>query len=190
MRKVFFIMAMLLLAVAVFAPRRAEAAATQNIVINVSINAVASLTASPGSIDLLGSAFSTQYATGPIVLTNDGTVNQTFKIQGANSSTTNWTMAGAPGSNTFSVYGLIGNIAAAAPVARDFGAEDVLNNATYVLAAGTTDLGNAGWSATYGVNVPPAGQRRLYLRFDTPTGGYASAANIGTITLVVSADVL
>ena len=188
MKKITFFIVTLL--VAVLAARSAFAAATQNITITISINTAASLTIDTNTWNLTGSNFSSSYISSPYLLTNDGSVNETFKIVGANSAGTHpWTMAASPNTNQFTAQGLIGAAAAAAPAAGDFGAEDTLNNATYVPAT-VTDLGNAVWSGTSGVDVVPAGTRRLYLRLQTATGGYASAGSIGTITLTVSADVL
>jgi len=177
--------------IVVFAAQYASAAGTQNITINISITAAASLTIDVViPWDLTNKAFSTPYVSGAYLLGNDSGVNETFKVWGANSTGTHpWLMAAAPAVNTFEVQGLIGAAAAAAPAAGDFAGDDILNNATYVLATATA-LGNGGWSATSGADVAPAASRRLYLLFSTATGGYSSAVSIGTVVLTVSADVL
>jgi hypothetical protein len=187
MKKLFIAFALL---IAFFTAQSAFAAATQNITITISINAVASLTIDSNTWSLTNSSFSSSYVSNPYLLTNDGTVNETYKVQGANSTGTHpWTMAAGTGVNQFTTQGLIGAGAAIAPAGGDFAAEDALNNATYVTAT-ATDLGNVVWSATNGADVAPAATRRLYLRLQTPTGGYASAGSIGTVTITVSADVL
>jgi hypothetical protein len=179
------------IAVSLFLSQYAFAVATQNIVVTISINATVSLTSSSNAWNLTASSFSSDYISALYTITNDGSVNEQLKIQGADSGSTVWSMAAAPAANTFTVKALIGSNTAVAPVLGDFDLDgnDKLNNATPVSAT-ATNLGDATWEPTNGSDVAPAGSRRLYLLFKTPTGGYTAQATIGTITLVVSADAL
>lgn len=190
MKKALLILAIALMVFA-FGARKASAATTQNIVITISINAVVDIAINETTWDLSASNFSGQYATGPYVITNNGGTSIDLKIIGANSSTANWTMAGATGTNLFTVKALIGSNTATTPIASKFGLDgvDTLNNATDVVAT-AADLGDTTWEPTNGAAVPAAAVRRLFLQFSMPGAGFYTAGNIGNVTLTVGANVL
>ena len=189
MRKI--LAAFIVIAFAGILPTAAMAATSQSIVITISISSPVSVYVDNLTWDLTASSFDTSYTSSKYLVMNDGAVNETFKVQGANSSTGNWTMAASTGTNQFAVEALIGDETAVAPANSNFDASDILTAGSYIAASGTTStLADSGWSATYGYDVAPTATRSMYLRFRMPTSGYTSQAQIGSVTILISADSL
>lgn len=189
MKKYLISMAIVIAAVA-FIAQKSHAVATDTITITISVSATSSVSLTTNTWDLTGSSFNST-ATNTFTVTNDGTTYSDLMIQGSDSSGGNpWTIAAVTGLNQFSIEALIGSNGGAAPAAVDFNNDGTDTLTTSYITATAADLGEATWDATSGASVPPAASRDIHLLLSTPTGGWTSAASIGSILVNVSSSPL
>lgn len=154
---------------------QAYAAATENMTVQASVSAVLSvaLAGTPGNFTGVG-AGSTVTADTPIVATNDGSgVTETYQVSIVDPA--NWTSAGTPASEVFSMYGQFNSV-----VPSLFLAANHLLTTTPVLSTALQFAGDQD-----ALNVAHLATRDLWLRFDAPT--LTAFTAVQSITVVVTA---
>jgi len=152
----------------------AHAVNPDSIVVSVTPNASYSVSiASPmaqgyvfGTVNLAASTISTV----AIVVSNNGTISEYFSLAVTGSSPNNWTAAGSPGSNAFTMFG---HFNATQPASATFA------NALTGTAPGTSNdkFGN--------VLTDVGNSQSLWLRLDMPTS-ITGASVAQTMTLTVT----
>jgi len=170
--------------IGLLAPSRAEALATENITVTVTIqNLSVSLSANTFVLGtILTSAVVQMSESNDIVVTNDGNVIEDFSLLLVNPS--GWTAGSSIGSETYVLSGLFVDTADA-PTGTDFNAEDVITTSGQTATA--TLFGEAGLAGTAnGLDVAINGTTDLWLEFQAPDS--TNVATEQSITVTVGAE--
>ena len=114
----------------------------------------------------------TTISTQAITVTNDSTsAQESYQLNGANTSPSNWTLASAPALNTFELRAVFeGTSDSYQPAEGDFDTDvDDLAAGSPVYCTATKFAIDASPAAQKGINVPTSGVRYLWFLMKTPT---------------------
>lgn len=167
----------------------AKAANPEYLDVKVSISATKSVSAGTTYYDFggLNTSISSNSATALVITNDSGSLVETYTMLAGNAVSdtggTNWTLAGSPGSD---IYSLAAQFSTARPdnVGGTWASDDLTAGAQTCSA---TLFGN-GTAGESGVDVSPTGgsnTRNLWFRIQTPTAVTDATSHTATITLAV-----
>ena len=128
----------------------------------------------------------TTISTQAITVTNDSTsAQESYQLNGANTSPSNWTLASAPALNTFELRAVFND---AQPAEGDFDTDvDDLAAGSPVYCTATKFAVDASPDVQKGINVPTSGVRYLWFLLKTPTSISVGSGSEQTSTVTITA---
>jgi hypothetical protein len=167
------------------------ATGTQDIAVKVTVTAVLSVSVDRNEYNFGSHSTSvTTVSTQAITVTNDSTsAQESYQLNGTNSSPTNWTLASAPAMNTFELRAVFeGTSDSDQPLEADFHAgNDDLATGSGVYCTITQFAVDGSPVAQQGINVDTSAVRYLWFLMKTPTFISVGSATEQTSTVTITA---
>ncbi len=163
------------------------ATGTQDIAVKVTVTAVLSVSVDRNEYNFGSHSTSvTTVSTQAITVTNDSTsAQESYQLNGTNSSPTNWTLASAPAMNTFELRAVFNT---AQPAEGDFDADvDDLATGSGVYCTTAQFAVDGSPVAQQGINVDTSAVRYLWFLMKTPTFISVGSATEQTSTVTITA---
>ena len=169
----------------------AQAATSQDIAVKVTVTAVLSVAVDRNEYNFgAQSTSATTVSTQAITVTNDSTsAQESYQLNGTNTSASNWTLAAAPSLNTFELRAVFdGTGATDQPAQGDFEADNEdLATGSGVYCTATKFAVDAAPVAQKGINVATSGVRYLWFLMKTPTSISVGSGTQQTSTVTITA---
>ena len=169
----------------------AQAAGTQDIAVKVTVTAELSVAVDRNEYNFGAQNTSiTTVSTQAITVTNDSTsAQESYKLNGTNTSPSNWTLASAPTVNTFELRAVFdGTSDSDQPAQGDFhDSDDDLATGSPVYCTADKFAVTASPEAQKGINVATSGVRYLWFLMKTPTSISVGSGTEQTSTVTITA---
>ena len=167
------------------------ATGTQDIAVKVTVTAELSVAVDRNVYNFGAQSTSvTTVSTQAITVTNDSTsAQESYKLNGTNTSENNWTLASAPALNTFELRAVFeGTSDTDSPGEAGFDADvDDLATGAGVYCTATKFAVDASPDVQKGINVPTSGVRYLWFLLKTPTSISVGSGSEQTSTVTITA---